>query len=686
MPAWYYKLGPIVAGPLSVEEIRSKAAEGGLRPETLVREGASGSWVEARSINGLFSCALNPLPAVANSTESQLTSDATGSGQEPTKPAQLAGAEESSSRVRQAGRQFAAIALILSLCLAAPGTAYLGGPSSVPDLAIGNPGEDQEDINGGDQIAQMRKEIAELRMQIANVAVPKMDDPKNDEAQRIPDADEGKSNDAIADLVDRAEPSVVQIVTTRGDQQIVTGAGFIAGAGGLVITNYHVIEGAAVIAVIFQDNTRVQTQGYRVVAPGRDIAVIEVELPANFRTPLEISPNEARKGEEVVAFGSPLGLQNSVSTGVVSANRIGDDVRDMINEKTERGVYESLFDIDARWVQTTAPISHGNSGGPLTDSSGRVVGMNTWSASFANAGAQNVNFAIAASELRDVLNSAKNASIKYVGKLPPARDLAGRPVQPDGPPRPVNRPGPPDMNAPAANKQREQLSLLFRIYDQCSTLTARWELARTKLQKLQVAYSSAHASLVKVEMDGAKLRQTGASLEQQAATIRDRLSFERDPGVRLQLQSLLNNAVQSYGTCQARYQWLDSEADRLRLHGSKLQEEVNSTNSDVERLFEQSNQLRSEWLTATNAFGKLIQGDYPAAVAAFSEWIVLEADNPMPYVARGLAHRKSGRTDLAAADFQKASRLDPKTTAKMIREFEALQNGKQQNAPRKKRR
>jgi Flp pilus assembly protein TadD len=120
--------------------------------------------------------------------------------------------------------------------------------------------------------------------------------------------------------------------------------------------------------------------------------------------------------------------------------------------------------------------------------------------------------------------------------------------------------------------------------------------------------------------------------------------------------------------------------------GGKLQAEANGMRADVERLYAQADQLRTEWLSATDAFGKLVRGNYEAAVAVFSEWIVLEADNPVPYVARGLAYQNAGKTALAAADFQKASSLDPKTTAKMLREIQGKQDDQRGSTARRRKR
>ena len=155
----------------------------------------------------------------------------------------------------------------------------------------------------------------------------------------------------MADVVDKARPSVVRIVTDDG-----SGTGFVIDNAGYILTNEHVVEGLTRVTIVFHDGARLEARVFSADA-ARDIALLEVETDRSL-TPLEFAAS-VREGEGVIALGFPLDLAESmtVTRGIVSALRTFDGVKH---------------------VQTDAAINPGNSGGPLLNDSGEVVGMNTF--------------------------------------------------------------------------------------------------------------------------------------------------------------------------------------------------------------------------------------------------------------------------------------------------------------------
>jgi len=184
----------------------------------------------------------------------------------------------------------------------------------------------------------------------------------------------------IASIVAAALPSVVEVKVEGRAESLPNpfplpvpsprvqglGSGWVFDDAGHVVTNEHVVNGAAKVTVVFQDGTEVPA---RVVGtdPSTDVAVLELE-EEHESAPLPLgSTSSLRLGDTVIAIGSPLGLQGTVTAGIVSG--LGRDIQ-----------APNQFTIDGA-VQTDAALNHGNSGGPLLDASGRVVGMNAQIAS-----------------------------------------------------------------------------------------------------------------------------------------------------------------------------------------------------------------------------------------------------------------------------------------------------------------
>jgi putative serine protease PepD len=183
---------------------------------------------------------------------------------------------------------------------------------------------------------------------------------------------------SLADVVAAVSPSVVSInVAVRGGTG--TGSGVILDKDGSILTNAHVVQGATRISVQFSDGRRVDARLVGADAD-RDVAVIRLDNASNL-TPATLGTNTAlRVGDPVLAFGSPLGLDGSVSAGIVSA----------LNRQVE-GRTSNLTDM----IQTDAAINPGNSGGPLVNAAGQVVGINTAIATTGESGGNiGVGFAI----------------------------------------------------------------------------------------------------------------------------------------------------------------------------------------------------------------------------------------------------------------------------------------------------
>lgn len=172
--------------------------------------------------------------------------------------------------------------------------------------------------------------------------------------------------DSLAGVAGRLLPSVVTVrVSGGGGGGLSVGSGFVASADGYVITNHHVVEASSGSpTVVFNDGSTVAA---KVVGqdPESDIAVIKVSRAG--LVPVEFGDSEAISvGDPVLAFGSPLALANTVTAGIVSAV-------DRTLQAGEPGGQVRYYAA----IQTDAAVNQGNSGGPLVDGGGRVVGVNS---------------------------------------------------------------------------------------------------------------------------------------------------------------------------------------------------------------------------------------------------------------------------------------------------------------------
>lgn len=170
---------------------------------------------------------------------------------------------------------------------------------------------------------------------------------------------------AVVDVVDVVTPSVVSIRVVaenrRGGTGEGAGSGFVVAPDGFVVTNDHVVERAKSVAVVFTDGRELDA---RVVGtdPATDLALLRV--PDGGLAPVVIGASEMlRVGQMAIAIGNPLGFQSTVSAGVVSA--LGRNLRSRSGRLIENV------------IQTDVALNPGNSGGPLVDSRGRVIGVNT---------------------------------------------------------------------------------------------------------------------------------------------------------------------------------------------------------------------------------------------------------------------------------------------------------------------
>ena len=224
-------------------------------------------------------------------------------------------------------------------------------------------------------------------------------------------ADQKSDPKSVQKLAETVGKGVVTIKTGAGK----TGSGFIVDER-TVVTNFHVVAGAEKAEVVFHDKSKAEVTGFCAVSPETDIAILNVKIPAEKAAgALKIAAELPKPGEQVYAFGSPLALSGSISDGIVSAVRRGKEIE---------AAAQLGYKADSLWIQTTAPISPGNSGGPIVDAAGEVLGL----ATFFDKRGQNINFATSSRQIATMLDAFAffGKPDKKLSELPkPAPGAAG---------------------------------------------------------------------------------------------------------------------------------------------------------------------------------------------------------------------------------------------------------------------
>lgn len=219
---------------------------------------------------------------------------------------------------------------------------------------------------------------------------------------------------SIADVAEKVSKSVVSIVTSVKATNIfgqsynssAAGTGIIATQDGYILTNKHVVDGSTNITVILDDGTSYDKVKLVATDPLNDVAFLKIDGVSNLAAATLGNSKTISAGQQVIAIGNALGqYQNTVTSGIVSGTG-----RSVTATDSTGLTVETLSDM----IQTDAAINSGNSGGPLVNATGEVIGINTATSSTA----ENVGFAIPISSVKGMLSqliATGEAKRAYVG-------------------------------------------------------------------------------------------------------------------------------------------------------------------------------------------------------------------------------------------------------------------------------
>ena len=219
---------------------------------------------------------------------------------------------------------------------------------------------------------------------------------------------------SIADIANKVSSSVVSIVTSttsisffgRSYSSAAAGTGIIATSDGYIVTNKHVIDGATTITVILDDGTTYEDVKLAAYDPLNDVAYLKIDNVSDLPVATLGNSKSISVGQQVIAIGNALGeYQNTVTSGIISGTG-----RSLTATDSTGASSEELTDM----IQTDAAINSGNSGGPLVNAAGEVIGINTATTNSADG----IGFAIPISSVKGMLNQlieTGSAERAYIG-------------------------------------------------------------------------------------------------------------------------------------------------------------------------------------------------------------------------------------------------------------------------------
>jgi S1-C subfamily serine protease len=366
------------SGPVDLAELRRLAETGIVKSNTLVREGASGDWVLAEHVRGLLQNITPPLPppltnamrgagapnrnvSDANTIRSGLGSAVVNVASKKTDRIHL------ETWVAVIGGTGFILLLLIALSFRNGGSTQQAENDQQPPVFAGA----TEPDDSGPTPFPLKQEDSETPAPL------KLDDLLGASDSKQPREDPNKEFSA-SELYVRASPSVLFIENYDLNGKLAaSGSGFLVTPDGHVVTNLHVIRGAGAVTVRFSSGTTTAVRGVLCFDEAHDLAVLDIG--GSRQDHLQLSKVNPTVGTRVYAIGNPLGFTGTLSEGLVSG----------------------LPELEGvLYVQTTAAISPGSSGGPLLTANGSVIGITT----LALTGGQNLNLAVPASAINSLLN------------------------------------------------------------------------------------------------------------------------------------------------------------------------------------------------------------------------------------------------------------------------------------------
>ena len=498
---WYYKIEEDQWGPVSVAQLLQLIHSGAIPPQGMARQGEDSPWISVDQINAVLSSAGTLVPQAESPADVAAPRAQVRAPASPDVPKVQKVDKAQKRRRRRKRRRPLPPSNAPHPMMVAIGTALV---VLVALLLIEQRVSNVPQTNVASDKVQPRSPAA-------------IQNPSGSDKEKYPSQAVSSEGEDDTRLVERTDRSVVQIESSAGN-----GSGFIIDSSGTVVTNLHVVQNTGTAEVRFVDGSRYEVAGFVGLAEEKDLVLLRIRSNRNDFESLPITTDLPRKGEKVYALGAPRGYLGSITDGIVSAIRSGAEIREIAMQDAE-GIdqLEATLDFseDITWIQTSSPISPGNSGGPLVNARGEVVGINTW----IQTDAQNINFALSAENLQRLIDNRQG--LQSLAMLPAGKEPSFvthqrrqeeelRQLRVENSELEKRR----QRLASASSSKRtarvvQELSHLRELIQQCAKELRQYDIARAKiLSDLERNRKSTKAVYLESENSAARQRQSRSQL------------------------------------------------------------------------------------------------------------------------------------------------------------------------------
>ena len=461
----------------------------------------------------------------------------------------------------------------------------------------------------------------------------------NDTSQTTAVAPQSTPTANLDNMPDLAKELERGVVTVRTD--VATGTGFLIDGNGTITTNHHVVEGATEIMVTFSNGLSVEVDGMLGVFPGYDTAFLKITLPeSSYPKPLSLvdSNHVIEKAQEFFVIGAPKGNDFSFVKGTVVQTRNGPDTL-RAWKNIARGPLGLKYDPACSWIEHDTRVDSGNSGSPLMDAKGNVLGMHTLAVYSKKLP---YNFAVDGRVFKELLAKAGD-TVKLISQIPKIES----PV--------VTLP-----KTVAVKGFNNKFSITGSVEEFKRLYKRRSELLEYEYEVNEYIDEQKYL----LQQNTALFNKNLSAYQQNARSIQNYNNLIQSTTSSI-LQSSYRSSINSLQSTNA---IIDGYQTDIRIANQKITNNITKSNAELAKTSKALLGVRKDWLRLVDPFGTFNQGDITIAYNEFNEWVRLDSKFYLAYLGRGMVNGHMKNFANAHSDLKQATNLLAKANREELAE------------------